>query len=155
MTTYARQTAVPISKTKAEIERDLTKYGASQFGYMTTEKQATIGFIANGRAVKFMLPLPVRSDGRFTRRPVRGGHFIDRKTAEGDRLWEQECRARWRALSLVIKAKLEAVESGITSFETEFLAHIVTGDGQTVGQKILPQLGSASQASTTLLLGSG
>jgi hypothetical protein len=50
------------------------------------------------------------------------------------------CRARWRALALVIKAKLEAVESGITTFEEEFLAHIVLPDGTTLGQWAAPRL---------------
>lgn len=54
--------------------------------------------------------------------------------------WEQGCRQRWRALALVIKAKLEAVESGITTFEEEFLAHIVMPDGMTVGNHVRPTI---------------
>ena len=41
---------------------------------------------------------------------------------------------------LVIKAKLEAVESGITTFENEFLANIVLPDGQIVSDFMLPQI---------------
>ena len=37
---------------------------------------------------------------------------------------------------LAIKAKLEVVESGIASFEEEFLAHIVNAAGVTVYQAI-------------------
>ena len=55
----------------------------------------------------------------------------------------QEERQRWRALVLVIKAKLEAVESGITTFENEFLAHIVLPDNRTVGEWLAPQIDSA------------
>src|SRR5262245_44396717 len=54
--------------------------------------------------------------------------------------WEQACRQRWRALALAIKAKLEAVESGIATFEEEFLAYVVMPDGQTVGQHVLPNV---------------
>jgi hypothetical protein len=57
--------------------------------------------------------------------------------------YDQECRQRWRALLLVIKAKLEAVESGIACFEEEFLAHIVLPNGQQVGQWLRPQLAFA------------
>jgi hypothetical protein len=32
---------------------------------------------------------------------------------------------RWRALLLMIKAKVEAVESGVVTFEDEWLAHFV------------------------------
>jgi len=39
-----------------------------------------------------------------------------------------------------VKAKLEAVETGIVSLEEEFLAHVVLPDGSTVGQWAEPQL---------------
>jgi hypothetical protein len=44
---------------------------------------------------------------------------------------------------LAIKAKLEAVEQGITEFESEFMAHIVMPDGKTVGHHVLPQISAA------------
>ncbi len=50
---------------------------------------------------------------------------------------------RW--LALVIKAKLEAVESGITMFEEEFLAHIVLPDGKTAGEHVIPAIESSYQ----------
>ena len=40
----------------------------------------------------------------------------------------------------MIQAKLEAVESGITALESEFLANIVLPDGGTVGQWLAPQV---------------
>jgi hypothetical protein len=55
-------------------------------------------------------------------------------------MWEQACRQRWRALNLVVKAKLEAVESGIATFEDEFLAYTMLPGGATVGQWLTPQL---------------
>ncbi|MCF7821873.1 MAG: hypothetical protein K9M17_05480 [Mariprofundaceae bacterium] len=63
------------------------------------------------------------------------------------RAWKSELdndwRQAWRALNLVVKAKLEAVESGITTFEDEFLAHIMLPDGSTVGHLMRPQLEAA------------
>jgi hypothetical protein len=53
---------------------------------------------------------------------------------------EQQQRQRWRALTLVIKAKLEAVESGIATIEEEFLPHIVVPGGGTFGEWAVPQL---------------
>ena len=41
------------------------------------------------------------------------------------------------------KAKLEAVESGIATFEEEFMAHIVMPNGKTVGEMALPLIESA------------
>ena len=43
-------------------------------------------------------------------------------------------------MALIIKAKLEATETGITSFEEEFLAYMVLPDNSTVGGVLLPQL---------------
>lgn len=60
-----------------------------------------------------------------------------------EKAYEQACRQRWRALNLAVKAKLEAVSSGIASFEEEFLAHIVLPNGKTVGNLLVPQLGRA------------
>lgn len=40
---------------------------------------------------------------------------------------------------LAVRAKLEAVEAKITTFEEEFMAHLVIpdGSGETVGERIL------------------
>jgi hypothetical protein len=58
-------------------------------------------------------------------------------------LLDQATRSAWRALLLVIKAKLEAVETGITTFEDEFLAHLVLPNGQTVGEWAIPMIAEA------------
>jgi hypothetical protein len=71
---------------------------------------------------------------------------------------EQACRQRWRALALAIKAKLEAVEAGITSFEDEFMAHIVLPDGSTFGRWARPQIAKVYEENTMpslLALGAG
>jgi hypothetical protein len=41
---------------------------------------------------------------------------------------------------LLIKAKLEAVTSGITSIDEEFMPNICLPDGRTVGEFIQPQI---------------
>jgi len=46
----------------------------------------------------------------------------------------------WRALALVVKAKLEAVEVGISTFDEEFLSNIVLPDNTTVGAHMIPQV---------------
>lgn len=138
MTRYAAKTEVSTDKSRSEIEQTLRRYGADQFVYGWQDGGAVIGFRAHGRQVKFALPLPKQGDKRFTH-SARGPRTADvaRNT------WEQACRQSWRALALVIKAKLEAVEAGITVFEDEFLAHIILPNGQQVGQWLKPQLAIA------------
>ena len=137
MSTYAKDTAVDSGKSRAEIERTLTRYGATGFMYGWDQDRAIVGFVANGRQVKFVLPLPDRNAREFTHTPSRGY----RRTAEQqEQAFEQGVRQRWRALALVIKAKLEAVEAGIVTFEQEFAMHMMLPHGATVGEWVIPQL---------------
>lgn len=135
---YAEGTTVSSEKSRSEIERTLTRYGATAFMYGWEGSAAAIMFHARGRRIRFRLPLPDRQDKKFTHSSV--GRRAD---AVAEKQWEQACRQAWRALALVIKAKLEAVEAGITEFEDEFLANIVLPDGSTVGQWTRPQIAVA------------
>lgn len=119
---YATQTKVPISQTRHEIEAILAKYGADQFAYGSREEPrgAAIGFRYAGRNYRFLLPLPARADFR---------------TKE---LFDQAERSHWRALFLIIKAKLEAVEREVSSFEDEFLAYTLLADGRTLSEEVQP-----------------
>jgi hypothetical protein len=113
MTRFAEDTKVPITKTRDEIERTLARFGADRFAYFSESGKAIVLFEAQGRRIRFDLPLPemgsIEKNGR-------------------------EHRRCWRALLLSIKAKLSSVESKIETFEEAFLAHVVMPDGQTVGQ---------------------
>lgn len=137
---FAENTSVSSSQSRAEIERTLVKYGAGGFMYGWQESKALVGFTMNGKQIKFVLMLPDKNDREFTHTPSRG----QRRTVEQqEAAYEQAVRQRWRALALVIKAKLEAVEAGITIFEDEFLAHIVLPDGRTAGEYMVPQIEQA------------
>lgn len=149
MSTYASKTEVPVERSRGEIERTLQRYGATSFAYGWDQTGAVVMFEADGRRIRFTLPLPDRADPKFTtyRRGQYGG--LQQRTAEAaEKLWEQACRQRWRALLLVIKAKLEAVETGITTFEAEFLAHIMLPSGQTVGEWAAPQVAQVYELGT-------
>lgn len=129
MTRYAKGTEVSSEKSRAEIEATLKRYGASHFAYLNAPESATIAFQAKDRRIRFDLPLPKLSD--FAATPTG-----KKRSAESARTAHaQDCRERWRALALCIKAKLEAVESEIESFEEAFLAHIILEDGMTVYER--------------------
>jgi hypothetical protein len=136
MPTFAADTQVTPERSRAEIERTLQRYGADSFMYGWDGPQAVVAFRMQGRMIRFLLTLPGRDAEEFHRTPT-GKKRAPNAAFEA---WEQACRQRWRALALVIKAKLEAVQSGITTFEEEFLAHTLLPDGQTVGQWMLPQV---------------
>lgn len=142
MSRYAAKTEVPVIKTRAEIEACVERYGADQFLSFTQPGRAIIGFTIENRQVRFNLPLPDKESTDF-KVYHRGSVPYKRAPEQALKAWEQACRQRWRALYLVIKAKLEAVETGITCFEDEFLAHIVLPDGKLVGETIKPQIAIA------------
>lgn len=144
MSTYAAATAVSADRSRAEIEKTLSRYGASSFMYGWDETRALVGFVAHDRQVRFVLPMPERGDKEFTRTPTGR----TRTETQAETAYDQAVRARWRALALVVKAKLEAVETGIVGFEQEFLAHLVLPNGQTVGDWVEPQIAEVYASGT-------
>lgn len=139
---YAENTSVSTEKSRAEIERTLQRYGADQFMYGWDQEKAVVGFRMVGRQIRFLLPMPDKTGRRFTHTPT--GKV--RKESAVFTEWEQAYRQKWRALSLVIKAKLEAVEAEIAIFEDEFMANIVLPNGSTVSEFMLPQIEEAYES---------
>jgi hypothetical protein len=132
---YAAKTQVSANRSRDEIERTLTRYGASGFLYGWQQDMAMLAFTYEGKQIKFLLELPDKQEFRTT--PTgRARRNEDAVVKE----WEQATRQKWRALSLVIKAKLEGIESGISTFEDEFMAWIVTADGKQVRDHVLPRI---------------
>lgn len=114
MPTYAEKTRVPVQRSRDEIIRELGRFGAEGFMYAEEGSRSRLAFKVGGKMVRF-----------------------DLDTGDGT---DQEIRAAWRALVLVVKAKLVAVNSGVTTFEREFLADLVLPGDVTVGAKVLPAL---------------
>lgn len=101
---YAVETKVPVQNSRADIEQELQKYGATSFAFANQPGKATVFFEFNGRRVRFILPIPDVND-------------------------QKRHRSLWRALFMSIKAKLVSVDTGIETFEEAFLAHVVLADG--------------------------
>lgn len=133
---FASETTVSVEKSRAEIEFTLRKYKATEFVSGWSQGKAMIGFRINELFIQFVLPLPDRKDKQFTHKMKRG--WLQPMTdAQSSAVYEQEVRQRWRALNLVVKAKLEAVECGISTIEKEFLAFIVLPGNITLGDWII------------------
>lgn len=154
MTRYASKTSVSVEKSRAEIERTLQRYGCEDFAYRNNRRFAQIAFAMEGRRLRFDLTLPDPTDEEFTR--TNHDYPQVRSEAAAYKSWEQACRQRWRALALVIKAKLEAVESGITDFDIEFMPHMIVPGGKVFHEVALPQIAAAYETGDMPpLLGSG
>lgn len=140
---YAETTTVPVEKSRVEIEKLLKKFKCTQFvvGSDSELRQAMVQFKAENRIIRFQVSLPDPDDKQFTAHPRY--NWQRRTSGQIESAVAQAERQKWRALFLVIKAKLESVESKIATFEEEFLAHIVMPNDRTVGDMVLPLIDRA------------
>ncbi len=157
---FAEGTTVPVEKSRAEIEQIVTRYGATKFSSGWDGDTAAIMFAASNRVVKFVLRLPTIEEMKAADEKRRKAARIRLAPATADKLAKmqmEESRRRWRALALVIKGRLEAVESGIESFDVAFMAHLMLPNKRTVSDEVLPKLEQAYGTNTMpkLLTGIG
>jgi hypothetical protein len=138
---FAEGTEVSPERSQAEIQKNLQRYGATGFMYGWEDSAAVLAFKAHDRLMRFHLPLPDRNDPAL-------GRTATGRSRNPQAAYEAEVRRRWRALTLAIKAKLEAVSTGITSFEEEFGMFVVLPDGSTVREHVLPKIDEAYQNGT-------
>lgn len=132
---FAEGTSVPVPRTRGEIEGLVAKYGADRFASgWDSDGKAAISFAAHGRLVRFVLALP--TDEVAKKKTPRRYEWQTVTDAQWRKWKDAETRRLWRCLLLAIKAKLEVVESGIATFDEEFLAHIVTPENVTVYEAI-------------------
>jgi hypothetical protein len=143
-TRYAAKTEVPADCSRAEIEAVLVRYGADkfQYGWDDALHRAAVSFRLGGRYLRIVLLLPTRKSFRTTEQ--------DRaRTPDGiTSAHKQAVRQRWRAAALIIKAKLEAIEAGISTIEQEFLAKGLLPNNQTVGEWLGPQVAAVYASGT-------
>ena len=131
---YAKDTTVSPARSREELERTLKRYGADAFSYGTDGDRAVVAFRASGRMVRFEVQTPTVTHNRAGDRLAAGQATTATAKLE---------RQRWRALLLVVKAKLESIESGIETFEEAFMAHFVLPDGTRFGEWAQPQIAAA------------
>jgi hypothetical protein len=135
---YAAGTEVTPDRSQAEIARLVSRYGARSFATGWDQDRAIVTFIAHGRQVRFSLPLPTLLQEYMV---TESGRRRDKDGAT--RAMQAEIRRRWRALAMVIKAKLELLETGVATFEEEFLPYVVLPNGRTVAEETMPAVQAA------------
>ncbi|GHG49434.1 hypothetical protein GCM10012320_17520 [Sinomonas cellulolyticus] len=74
---------------------------------------------------------------RFRVAPPAGGEAHTQGSVQ------EAARHRWRQLAQVLRAKLDAVGTGIVAFDQEFLGYMVLPGGQTVFQASAPAIVAA------------
>lgn len=126
---YADKTSVSVDRTRAEIDTLLARNGATQRGNYQDDDagKAIVQFRMKERMVRLDIPTP------------KFGNKTGRELAK----LEQEERAAWRRLLLILKAKLEIIADGMSTVEREFLADIMLPDGRRVLEDLAPKLQAA------------
>lgn len=137
MTRYAEGTSVPVSKSREEIERIVSRFGCDAFASGFEGDKAMVQFRSRGKYVRFVLNKPPLDDFPSYE---NGRH---KSLQQREKAQEGEWMRRWRSLALNIKAKLDSVESEISSFEEEFAMHFVLPDNSTVADHVLPAVEQA------------
>lgn len=128
---YAEGTSVPVERSMGEIVALVKKAGAQRIAQAETEDGFAIQFFLSDRMLRFRVAVPPT--------PTMRG-CVAMTPAEQERALRRRMMQRARALLLVIKAKLESVESGVETFEEAFLANVVMPDGRTVAEHTLPTI---------------
>src|SRR5262245_8012248 len=136
---YASETEVPVERSKRQIELMLQQHGAEAYHTGWDQTRNIIEFGWKGKQIRFVLRRYEKKEFEVSER----GFY--RNSRQQQQAFEQADRSRWRSLYLVVRAKLESVEAGISIFEEEFMAFIVVpGRGQTLGEILLPRIEQGS-----------
>ena len=120
MTKYAEGTVVTERESRQQIVTLLDRSACTAIVVgLNASDNAVVKFSHAGRNVRMLMALPSQSLG-------------DSRLRERAR--------RWRVLLLLLKAKLEAVRSGVSTFDAEFLSYVVMPSGESVGQIMAPKV---------------
>lgn len=151
---FAEGTSVSAEKSRIEIEQLLAKHGATQRSFATDDDtgRTVLTFRLSGRMARISmavdvsaLPIPNKRDWDQKPQCPKGW---DQWTGAEQREWvnakrDQMNRELMRRLLLVLKAKLELIQDGVTTFEREFLADILLPNGETMHEAIRGRLAEA------------
>jgi len=129
---YAQGTDVPVDRSQQEVAGLFRRYKIDTYAFGAERGRASVGFEFKGLPVRIGIPLPPRPEHAKMRNPETG------RMIDANARWEQEVKESWRALVLLLKANLEAVERGIVTVEQAFMAYLVAGD-TTLGEMVLPR----------------
>lgn len=133
-------TTVAVEKSQADIRRLLKAHGCEsfEFGEASIDGQtwAAVGFRNGQRLVRIKVPHKVPDPHELRKRAQRA-RTQERRIAIVSEAEEQEAKRIWRVIAWNLKARMEAVQEGVETFEEAFLAHLLDErTGETVYQTL-------------------
>jgi hypothetical protein len=118
------QTSVAVPKSQDKIRQMLIAH-----------KGGSVAFISDPPLEGFQALVPI--EGKTYSVKIMARCRVEKKDKE------QEVRRIWRVLYHHMKSIFEAADSGVMEFRELMLPYIMTHDGKTVAEHILPKLDSA------------
>lgn len=128
---YAEGTTVSVENSRNELTKLLERYGAEQFMYGQDGSRTVIQFKMAGYYVQRSISRPSKAT------MAKGYRGSD---SQLELAVDKEWRRRWRALVMIIKAKLEMIASEESTVLREFMPDILIGDGRRLEEHMAPQL---------------
>jgi hypothetical protein len=132
VTRYAEGTKVTVESSRGEITGILAKHGVQKMGWMASPDGDELLFELGGGSFRFRMVKPTAE----SMRERDGKTYANPQNIDWDAKATQEWRRVWRANVLLLKAKLEFIESGDTTLDRELMAYRVLKDGRTLEDAI-------------------
>lgn len=152
--TYAHGTTVPVSRSRAELDELLKKHSASQRVFADDDEKGLeiVVFALAGRQYRLEVPLPKREAFLIFTKQINGAPRRYQRTPEDvAKVHEQACRERWRAIVLLVKAKLETIAIGLSTVEQEFFANLQTYEGKSLYEVLRHRISANYETGAPLL----
>jgi hypothetical protein len=158
MRRFAQDTAVPVTKSRSEIDVLLREWGANAIQWSDDFETAvtTLRFIWTFDGLKYLarFNMQLPSKAQLAKKAIDGrtGRPSPKKL---EALMKARGKSEHRLLLLWLKAALNAVASGMVTAEMIFLPFMEGNDGRTMGEIAVPRMAQLLTGSAARLLGSG
>lgn len=137
-------TSVPVARSQQSLRDLLLRHEGGSVAFVSDPPKEGFhavvpidGKLYTVRVMAVMRQVPAKN--------IKGRHYMGRwippRTSRDEQ--EQEAARIWRVLYYHMKGIFEAADSGVMEFREMMLPYIVTKDGSTVGEHILPKLDQA------------
>ena len=150
-------TEVPVSRSQEGIRKLIMSRKGGKVAFISDPPREGFSAIVEIDGLPYQIRIfgvcrqaPQQKSRRMRGRIV-GTKYTTEKFQEQFRMSEE--RRIWRVLYYHVKSVFEAADSGVMEFRELMLPYIVTKDGQTIAEHIIPRLANAIESNPARLLG--
>ena len=136
-------TEVAVTKSQEQIRRMIMAHRGNKIAFISEPPREAFAAVVNldGAAYQIKISAKLRkAKGVLTE-------------AQRQKFEDGETRRIWRVLYHHMKSIFEAADTGVMDFREMILPYVVTKDGRTVGEILLPKLHEAIETNPSSLLG--